>query len=139
MLEQYLGQEVLRAGLKDYLGKHKFGSAVTRLQLASIVGDYMLILRDLWKALASATGGKIDVETIMNTWTLQMGYPLITLERGLNTSTGWSAAPFPSSASSSSSGVSSRRDSWPRPACRESQPWRPARSGASTTTPGLCP
>ena len=67
MLEDYLGEEVLRTGLKKYLKKHKFGTAVTK---------------DLWKSLAEATENKIDVEAMMNTWTLQTGYPLITLTRG---------------------------------------------------------
>ena len=30
---------------------------------------------------------------MMNTWTLQMGYPLITLERDDTTSTGWWVTP----------------------------------------------
>ena len=67
MLEHYLGKEVLQAGLKEYLNKHKFGNAVTK---------------DLWRALTKATANKIDVEAIMNTWTLQMGYPLITFTKG---------------------------------------------------------
>ena len=67
MLENYLGEEVLRSGLKAYLRKHKFGNAVTK---------------DLWKALTNATKHKTNVEAIMNTWTLQMGYPLITFQKG---------------------------------------------------------
>ena len=67
MLENYLGEDVLRSGLKEYLNKHKFGNAVTK---------------DLWKALRKATGNKINVEIMMNTWTLQMGYPLITFMKG---------------------------------------------------------
>jgi len=67
MLENYLGENVLQAGLKEYLNKHKFGNAVTK---------------DLWKALTKATNNKVDVEAMMNTWTLQMGYPLITFSKG---------------------------------------------------------
>ena len=67
MLENYLGEDVLRTGLTEYLNKHKFGNAVTK---------------DLWKSLTKATSNKVNVEAIMNTWTLQMGYPLITFMKG---------------------------------------------------------
>jgi len=67
MLENYLGETILRSGLKEYLSKHKFGNAVTK---------------DLWKALSRATNHTVNVEDIMNTWTLQMGYPLITFQKG---------------------------------------------------------
>ena len=66
MLENYLGEYVLRSGLKTYLQKHKFRNTVTH---------------DLWKALTDATSNKVDVEAMMNTWTLQMGYPLITFRK----------------------------------------------------------
>ena len=66
MLEGYIGEEDLRAGLGKYLTKHKFANAVTK---------------DLWSALSSASKKKVDVESMMNTWTLQMGYPLITFSR----------------------------------------------------------
>ena len=67
MLENYLGETILRSGLKEYLSKHKFGNAVTK---------------DLWKALSRVTNHTVNVEDIMNTWTLQMGYPLITFQKG---------------------------------------------------------
>ena len=66
MLESYIGEEDLRAGLKQYLNNHKFGNAVTR---------------DLWAALTRTNKKKVDVEAMMNTWTLQMGYPLITFTK----------------------------------------------------------
>ena len=37
--------------------------------------------RDLWNALGSAIKGKVDVAAMMDTWTQQMGFPIITLER----------------------------------------------------------
>ena len=67
MLENYLEENILQAGLKEYLSKHKYENAVTK---------------DLWRALTTATGNKVDVEAMMNTWTLQSGYPLITFTRG---------------------------------------------------------
>jgi len=66
MLESYIGEEDLRTGLKQYLNKHQFKNAVTR---------------DLWKALTDASTKKVNVEGMMNTWTLQMGYPLITFSK----------------------------------------------------------
>jgi len=71
MLERYLGGDDLRKGLEIYLKKHKFKNAVTK---------------DLWEALSQATNNTKDVEAMMNTWTLQMGYPLITFTQLHNSS-----------------------------------------------------
>merc|ERR1719479_513306 len=64
MLESYIGAEDLQSGLSQYLTDHQFGNAVTA---------------DLWRALSKASRSGVDVEQMMNTWTLQMGYPLITI------------------------------------------------------------
>ena len=74
MLEGYMGQDDLRSGLEKYLSQHKFENAVTK---------------DLWSCLSSASKQKIDVESMMNTWTLQMGYPLITFSK-IEGGKGWS-------------------------------------------------
>ena len=66
MLENYIGEEDLQAGLSQYLESNQFGNAVTA---------------DLWRALTKASRRGVDVEEMMNTWTLQMGYPLISLSR----------------------------------------------------------
>ena len=66
MLESYIGEEDLRAGLKIYLSKYKYKNAVTM---------------DLWKSITKANKMGVNVEEMMNTWTLQMGYPLITFSR----------------------------------------------------------
>ena len=66
MLERYIGEEDLRAGLASYLNKYKYQNAVTM---------------DLWKSLTKANKMGVNVEEMMNTWTLQMGYPLITISR----------------------------------------------------------
>lgn len=71
MLEHCLGEQVLRSGLRLYLEKHQYSNAVTK---------------DLWKSLAKATNHTTDVEGMMNTWTLQMGYPLITFSYVANSS-----------------------------------------------------
>ena len=66
MLERYIGEDDLRAGLTSYLNKYKYRNAVTM---------------DLWKSLTKANKMGVNVEEMMNTWTLQMGYPLITISR----------------------------------------------------------
>ena len=61
MLEQYLGEERFRDGIRHYLSKHRFGNTETS---------------DLWDAL-EATSGE-PVRRIMDSWIWQEGYPLVT-------------------------------------------------------------
>ncbi len=63
MLEQYLGEEVFRDGIRLYLRKHSYANARTT---------------DLWDALEENSGQ--PVRTVMDTWILQGGMPLVTLE-----------------------------------------------------------
>ena len=60
MLEDFLGDESFRLGLKNYLTKHRYGNAVTN---------------DLWDALA-ATSHK-PVRELMDSWVRQVGYPMV--------------------------------------------------------------
>jgi puromycin-sensitive aminopeptidase len=60
MLEQHVGPEVFRAGVRAYLQKHAFGSTETE---------------DLWRALAGATS--LDVATLMEGWVFRPGYPIL--------------------------------------------------------------
>ncbi|MDA0733136.1 MAG: M1 family metallopeptidase [Chloroflexi bacterium] len=60
MLEQFLTPEVFRQGLYRYLSAHQYQNAQTK---------------DLWSALEEAS--KQPVTSIMNTWTGQMGYPVL--------------------------------------------------------------
>lgn len=48
--------------MNTYLTKHQYKNAATE---------------QLWEALQSASGEKVS--EIMSTWTLQMGYPVITV------------------------------------------------------------
>lgn len=64
MIQQYIGHDAFRAGLKDYFATHAYGNTVGN---------------DLWDALEKASGK--DVKHIMNTWISQPGYPVVTLER----------------------------------------------------------
>lgn len=69
MLEDLVGEKTIRDGLSYYLNKHKFDNAETN---------------DLWDAISrSWDSGKYDftVKEMMDTWTLQMGYPLITFDQ----------------------------------------------------------
>ncbi|MCH8351430.1 MAG: M1 family metallopeptidase [Chloroflexi bacterium] len=63
MLEQFLGPETFRQGLSRYLTAHQYGNARTE---------------DLWSALAEASGQ--PVTSIMDTWTKQIGYPVLSVE-----------------------------------------------------------
>jgi puromycin-sensitive aminopeptidase len=65
MLELYLGPDVFRDGIRRYLKEHAYGNTVTS---------------DLWHALESVSGQPVG-ET-MDTWILQGGHPVITVEDG---------------------------------------------------------
>lgn len=63
MLYYYLGEETFRNGLQHYIKKFAYSNADTQ---------------DLWAALSEASGQNIN--QIMNTWTKQMGFPLVIVE-----------------------------------------------------------
>eukprot|EP00123_Amoebidium_parasiticum_P001055 comp12046_c0_seq1/m.6750 comp12046_c0_seq1/g.6750 ORF comp12046_c0_seq1/g.6750 comp12046_c0_seq1/m.6750 type:complete len:862 (-) comp12046_c0_seq1:775-3360(-) len=62
MLATYLGEGVFRDGLRQYLKKFAYKNALTE---------------DLWEALQNASGK--DVRGMMETWTKQTGYPVVTI------------------------------------------------------------
>ena len=64
MLEQYLGAEAFRDGIRLYLRSHAYANAETT---------------DLWDALEEST--KEPVRALMDTWIFQAGYPLITVAK----------------------------------------------------------
>jgi puromycin-sensitive aminopeptidase len=69
MAEEFLGKDVFRLGISQYLKKYEFKNTETE---------------DLWRALeASAKDHElsIPVEEMMNSWIYQGGYPLIELSR----------------------------------------------------------
>jgi puromycin-sensitive aminopeptidase len=65
MLEQYLGADTFRDGIRLYLRRHSYANTVTT---------------DLWDALEEASGE--PVREMMNTWILQGGHPLVTYRDG---------------------------------------------------------
>ncbi len=62
MLAAYLGADTFRGGLRRYLERHQYANATTE---------------DLWQALAEESGK--PVKQIMDTWTKQTGYPLLSV------------------------------------------------------------
>ena len=63
MLYGYLGNVTFLRGVKQYLSEHEYGNAVTN---------------ELWDSLESVS--KPLVKSMMNTWTKQAGYPLVSLD-----------------------------------------------------------
>ena len=63
MLEQFLGAEAFQRGLQGYISAHQYSNARTE---------------DLWSALETASGE--PVTSIMDSWTKQMGYPVLQVE-----------------------------------------------------------
>jgi len=63
MLEQYLGHDAFRDGLRHYLKQHAYGNTDTV---------------DLWDALETVS--KKPVKKFMATWTAQAGYPIVKAE-----------------------------------------------------------
>ena len=64
MLEQYLGADAFRDGIRLYLRRHEYANAETT---------------DLWDAIEEST--QQPVRALMDTWIFQAGYPLISVAR----------------------------------------------------------
>ncbi len=63
MLEQYLGEDEFREGIRQYLADNAHGNTETT---------------DLWDAIEDATGE--PVRRIMDSWIFQGGFPLVTVD-----------------------------------------------------------
>lgn len=69
MMRHFLGEDAFRDGVSTYLHHFRYASAEQN---------------DLWSFLSDAAiraGLDVDVKAVMDTWTLQMGYPVVTLRR----------------------------------------------------------
>ncbi|HXU91612.1 MAG TPA: M1 family metallopeptidase [Methylomirabilota bacterium] len=64
MLEQFLGADVFRAGVRDYLQTHKLANADTG---------------DLWAALGRAS--QQPIPAVMDGWIFRPGHPVVTVSR----------------------------------------------------------
>ncbi|MGD0255171.1 MAG: M1 family metallopeptidase [Acidimicrobiales bacterium] len=71
MLEQYLGSERFRDGVRRYLFEHRLSNTETS---------------DLWDAIEAASGE--PVRDIMDSWILQGGFPLVRVNEPTDTSAG---------------------------------------------------
>ena len=60
MLEQYLGEDGFRAGIRRYLEQHRYANAETT---------------DLWDAIEASTGE--PVRRVMDSWIYRGGYPVV--------------------------------------------------------------
>ncbi len=60
MMEQFLGADVYRDGIREYLTRHSYGNTETH---------------DLWDALEGSSGE--PVRDVMDAWVMQGGYPLV--------------------------------------------------------------
>ena len=77
MLEQYIGPEKFRDGIRLYLKKHSYGNTDTP---------------DLWSAIEEASGHPVG--SIMDTWIHQGGFPLVKVEDREGGSISVSQSPF---------------------------------------------
>src|SRR5262249_59542938 len=64
MMESFLGEAVLRDGIRRYIAAHKYSNTTTA---------------DLWNALSEASNK--SVAEIAAGWTEQPGFPLVTVKR----------------------------------------------------------
>ena len=84
MLEQHIGADVFRDGVRTYLKAHAYGNTVTT---------------DLWDALEDASGA--PVRGMMNTFILQGGHPLVSLHGDTVTQEPFAFGPPPPGTTSS--------------------------------------
>ncbi|XP_066255197.1 endoplasmic reticulum aminopeptidase 2-like isoform X2 [Euwallacea similis] len=66
MFSDFLHEETLQNGLNEYLYTYKYTTAETK---------------DLWNTFSRSSNQSFDFKAIMETWTHQAGFPLITLTR----------------------------------------------------------
>ncbi|ESN97941.1 hypothetical protein HELRODRAFT_177606 [Helobdella robusta] len=68
MLESVIGPEIFQKAVKNFLTEHEFKSAKSS---------------DLWESFTKESSGSlnIDVKEMMDTWTQQMGFPLVSISR----------------------------------------------------------
>jgi aminopeptidase N len=64
MLEDYLGEEAFRKGMRSYMARHQYSNTTSE---------------DLWAALQRASGKA--VRKLASSWTSQPGFPLITVSQ----------------------------------------------------------
>lgn len=73
MLEDTVGEEAIQKGIHHYLDQHKFDNAVTN--------DLWSAIETKWTHTPEQKMYNFTVQELMDTWTLQMGYPLVTFNK----------------------------------------------------------
>ena len=68
MLERFMGEENFRLGVSEYLKTFAYKNAETQ---------------DLWNHLQTYSHG-VNITAVMDTWTRQMGYPVVHVARDSN-------------------------------------------------------
>lgn len=63
MLESFMGEEEFRRGIANFLQRYAYKNAVTQ---------------NLWGELESVSSQNLKISRIMDTWTKQMGFPVLT-------------------------------------------------------------
>jgi len=66
MLDNFMGEEPFRVGVRNFLREFAFKNAVTA---------------DLWRHLQLTSNGNYSVSDVMDTWTKQMGYPVLNIKK----------------------------------------------------------
>ncbi|XP_047485886.1 glutamyl aminopeptidase-like [Penaeus chinensis] len=66
MLESFLGPDEFRVGVRNFLRRFKYANAVTH---------------DLWAELEKVSSARLNISKVMDTWTRQMGYPVVSVKR----------------------------------------------------------
>ncbi|RDW81295.1 M1 family metallopeptidase [Aspergillus mulundensis] len=69
MISKYLGEDVFLQGVRNYIKQHAYGNTQTG---------------DLWSALANASGK--PVEEVMDIWTKNVGFPVVTVSENAQSS-----------------------------------------------------
>lgn len=67
MLKGFLGWEDFRRSLQNFILKYKFANAH---------------VDELWQSFTETVDGRYQIKTIMDTWTRQMGYPVVNIKAG---------------------------------------------------------
>lgn len=81
MMNHFLTEDVFKAGLRRYLKALKYNNAEQSDLWAHLTEAQLLANNN-----NSQTNTTVDVEKVMNSWTLQTGYPVVTLTRAYDNS-----------------------------------------------------
>ena len=80
MLEQFMGEELFREGVHVFLERFSIYQKDIQFGIYIIINRFKYgnaVTNDLWTALSEVAQGRLDIKAIMDTWTRQMGYPVL--------------------------------------------------------------